>query len=186
MSDELQTRFGDLEIPEAVSHCRTVEEVFECGYCHALAAELHDRTGWRVVGLQLPDRPYEGGPPIPPWFRGDVDHYAVQRPDGLIVDVRGARPLAEVGDGNYRIVYTRIERIRNPSDMERPEDAGDLTRLVADRLLAEMADKPRTSSDLVAASYPTPLRESLLHGAGRSNESAVLAPNAAQQQTPER
>jgi hypothetical protein len=192
MTDEPGTRFSDLRsaIPLEVGELDTVEDVFEYGWCHALAIELHDRTGWPTVGLQLPDRPYDGGPPIPPHFRGDVVHYAVQRPDGLIVDVRGARRVAEMGigieSGQYRVVNASADRLRNPSDMENPADVADLARLVADRLLADpTVTTSRTSVDLVRSSYPISLRESLQQQSGRRGPAAA-APNADLQLVPQR
>lgn len=194
MTEETGTTFGDLtsaippHIVDPSAPNPSVEDVLEWGYCHALAVELHDRTGWPVVGLRGPDRPYDGGSRIPPGYRGEIEHFAVQRPDGLVVDVRGARPLAEVG--NYTITTNvDLDYLRNPADMENPADVADLVRQVADRLLdgaqETTSTPPAAVPELVSASYPTSLRDSLLQSS-RSTDSAMPAPSAAQQPVQER
>lgn len=55
------------------------EVMFTSGWCHVLALEVHDRTGWPVVVVS--DGPH--GPVG--WV-----HAGVQLPDGRVLDVRGA------------------------------------------------------------------------------------------------
>ena len=105
----------------------TVEGVFEYGYCHALALAVHERTGWPVVGLRARDS-------------SESNHYLVRRPDGMLVDVRGARTEADVlqqwdgGDGYYTVreydadfLWHEVER----GDMEDPADVWQLAHHVA-------------------------------------------------------
>jgi hypothetical protein len=190
MNDEPDTRFADLQsaIPAEAGGLDTVEQVFEWGWCHALALELHERTGWPLVGLRGPDRPAGAGERTPPSYRGELDHFAVQRPsDGHIVDVRGARPVADVG--NYRVERIDIDYLRDPGDMERPSDVADLARQVADRILPDVqavaGAPPTTLRELVSASYPTSLRESLQQHGIRSDTTAA-APSILHQHEPER
>lgn len=104
-----------------------VEDVFEAGYCHALALAVHERTGWPVVGLG--ERSFS-----------DSSHYLVRRPDGMLVDVRGVRAEADVlqqwdgGDGYYTVhegdadfLWREVER----GDMEDPADVWQLAHHVA-------------------------------------------------------
>ncbi|WP_436493407.1 hypothetical protein [Actinokineospora sp. HUAS TT18] len=118
-------------LPEDVS---TVEELFEFGHCNALALALHERTGWPIVGL-VGQR------------HGEANHYLVRRPDGLLVDVRGARTEAEVlaqwGEGAPAGFYTvedtdaaQLWAEAHSGDMEDPAPVWDVAQAVTSHLLA--------------------------------------------------
>ncbi|MCG8920294.1 hypothetical protein L6E12_31445 [Actinokineospora sp. PR83] len=117
-----------------------VEDVFDYGYCGALALALHERTGWPIVGLRGRD--------------GYASHYLVRRPDGRLVDGHGARTEVAVmeqwdeGSGYFAIAdyapaYLRAE-VRE-GDMEDPADVWPLAQAVAARL-AELPSEPTTSA----------------------------------------
>ena len=125
-------------IPEGFD---SVEDVFDYGYCHALALALHEQTGWPVVGLRCPE--------------GYAEHYLVRRPDGLLVDAHGARTDAAVltqwsGDsGYYSIKDYSTQGIWyevNRGDLENPTDVWWLAQSVASGLI-----KPAHDSDFTEA-----------------------------------
>lgn len=108
----------------------SIEDVFEYGYCNALALALNETTGWTIVGLRAPD--------------GYLNHYLAQTPDGRLVDVRGTRTATEVlqawGDhhtvrGDLTPAYLWQE-VRN-GDMEDPADVWPLAQAIAARLVAD-------------------------------------------------
>lgn len=63
--------------PEAV-------DAFVCDACAGLALALHDETGWPLIEVGHCD-----GLPF---------HFMVRRPDGLLLDIRGAHDDADVAD----------------------------------------------------------------------------------------
>ena len=87
---------GDVQL--STSHCTDLSlglvdhravALFGHGDCAALARALHDQTGWplalvRTAGTRPGDRT---------WV-----HAAVRRPDGLLVDIWGARPEQDAVD----------------------------------------------------------------------------------------
>jgi hypothetical protein len=57
-------------------------EVYSFGQCHALALALHQETSYPIVACLSEE--------------GNPDHYAVQLPDGRILDIEGAKEAEEV------------------------------------------------------------------------------------------
>jgi len=64
---------------------------FSQGACGALAMALHDATGWPVVAVTDAHNVYDGKA-----GGGSALHWAVRRPDGMIVDVDGAHEAADL------------------------------------------------------------------------------------------
>jgi len=142
----------------------SVPDVYHYGYCHALALELAAQTGWPIVGL------YTGK-----W--GDMDHFLVRRPDGLLLDVHGAHTDEEVlqawgdGTGYYEIRSTTPERIRAEvarGDAEDPADVAALSHAVAAVLLelpqgeaCSPAPARSPAAALAAAAAPTAIETAL-------------------------
>lgn len=106
-----------------------VEDLFEWGYCHALALALHELTEWPIVGLWSAGR------------SGGLDHYVVQRPDGALVDVRGAHAQDDLVADGYTMdgghdPATLWAAGRDPDHhLENPDDVYLLARAVAEHLL---------------------------------------------------
>ncbi|MEU4807434.1 hypothetical protein [Actinosynnema sp. NPDC023587] len=111
----------------------TVQDVFDYGYCNALALALHERTGWPILGLHA---------------RGDAHpfHYLVRRPDGLLLDAHGARTQDDVlqqwGEGAPEGYYAVQEHTQDRlwadvrrGDMEDPADVWPLAQAVTTRLV---------------------------------------------------
>ena len=107
-------------IPDAYA---TAEEVWEDGYDHVLALALHEQTGWPIVGLEAKSGGY-------------TDHYMVRRPDGMLVDAKGARTQDDVleewaeGTDFYSVQARTVEAIRAEVEQD-PEDVLPLARNVA-------------------------------------------------------
>jgi hypothetical protein len=96
------------------------ERAFSYGACAGLALALHDATGWQLVKLTDADSVYDphGGDYVdrPQLQRGHIGsagmgagglHWAVERPDGMLIDVDGAHTLGELidrysGEGDQR------------------------------------------------------------------------------------
>lgn len=73
--------------PERPDHPDAVL-TFTTGWCWALALEIHELTGWPVWTEHYPDDVGFG--------RDRWHHCATLRPDGAMVDIRGARILPAV------------------------------------------------------------------------------------------
>jgi hypothetical protein len=104
-----------------------VERLFEWGYCHALALAINEATGWPIVGL------WSGG------RHGGCEHWVVQRPDGILLDVRGAWEPEEMMS---RFGYTMDDgwdpaSLWGGSRMEDPRDVWELATVVARMILAD-------------------------------------------------
>lgn len=112
-----------------------VEDVFENGYCHALALAIHEQTGWPIWSLKCP--------------KGEDEHFLVCSPSGYLVDVRGANDpdgvlnywmrLNHVPPTYYRLVeedasyiWELVRRIW----AEDPEPVWDLAQAVASVCIA--------------------------------------------------
>lgn len=67
------------------------EHAFKYGACAALAYALHEATGWPIVGITDNHNVYDGK-----LGGGSSLHWGVLRPDGLFVDVDGARAVEDV------------------------------------------------------------------------------------------
>jgi hypothetical protein len=65
---------------------------FKYGACGALAIALHDVKGWPVVAITDSHNVFEDGTA----GGGSALHWAVQRPDGMLVDVDGAHTAEEL------------------------------------------------------------------------------------------
>lgn len=69
---------------------------FRNGQCHALALAPHERTGWPIVASGPSECCYDEDCPDTNDSAGvcdcQVQHLAVERPDGYLVDIEGARP----------------------------------------------------------------------------------------------
>lgn len=66
---------------------------FKYGACAALTLAIHDHTGWPLMAITDHHNIYgdeAGG--------GSALHYAVQRPDGMLVDIDGAHTVADLVD----------------------------------------------------------------------------------------
>lgn len=119
---------GSAVVPEGFD---SVQDVFDYGYCHALALALNEETGWPIVGLKGP--------------AGYADHFLVQRPDGRLVDAHGARTEAEVmrqwadgaPDGYYKVQGCTAQSIRvevDRQDLENPASVWPLAQETASPL----------------------------------------------------
>jgi hypothetical protein len=103
-----------------------IDTFFEMGYCHALALALNEATGWPIVGV---------------WSQGDCTHFVVQRPDCMLVDVRGVRSEEEVLEswGAHALDDGWDPKdLWHMRDMENPEDVWELAKVVAEALLDDM------------------------------------------------
>jgi hypothetical protein len=104
-----------------------IEQLFEHGYCHALALALNEATDWSIVGLRSP---------------GGVEHYLVQRPDGMLVDVRGVTSEEEMLGDSYTLDEgydaESLWAAAQAGYLENPEDVWELARFVAQVLLDNM------------------------------------------------
>ena len=65
------------------------EHAFLAGACTALAIAMHDALGWPIMAVTDAHNVYEGRA-----GGGSALHWAVLRPDGMVVDVRGAHEPA--------------------------------------------------------------------------------------------
>lgn len=70
---------------------------FSAGQCHALAAAVHERTGWPVFGLikdaSRPDDP-----------KARFAHFYVRTPDGRCLDATGVHEVREfIGKGGWNV-----------------------------------------------------------------------------------
>jgi len=67
------------------------KRAFKYGACGALAIVLHEATGWPIVAITDAHNVYDGEA-----GGGSAMHWAVQRPDGLLVDIDGAHEPEEL------------------------------------------------------------------------------------------
>lgn len=81
------------EIDEAACHA------YSWGQCHSLAIALSEATQWPIV--ELCDLPRFG-----PDSMRSIIHMLVQRPDGMLLDITGARSRAEL-DEVYPLAVVR-------------------------------------------------------------------------------
>lgn len=130
--DGYETPRAEEPLPEPPEGFATVQDVFDYGYCNALALALHERTGWPIVGLHARKDPH-------------AFHYLVRRPDGMLVDAHGARTQAEVlkqwGDGAPEGYYSVRDHTQDrlwadvrQGDMENPAAVWPLAQALASRL----------------------------------------------------
>lgn len=107
-------------------------EAFCYGYCHVMALELHERTGWPLIAV---------------WYKSDTDlpgHIAVQHPDGWIVDVQGAydedpegleiKEMQPIDESDIMMWVERREYKRITKEMR------EMAALVADEVLENVRE----------------------------------------------
>lgn len=69
---------------------------FSQGACGALAIALHDATGWKVVAVTDSHNVHDGRA-----GGGSAMHWAVMRPDGMLVDVDGPHDPDTLTEGYH-------------------------------------------------------------------------------------
>lgn len=109
---------------------------FSCGQCHALAAAVHERTGWPVFALARGNGRAED-PRVP------LDHLYVRTPDGRALDVTGAHDVRDfVGADGWRAARGRNSIVPVAGERLRGLLAGDGDFLPAELDLARSFVEP--------------------------------------------
>lgn len=90
------------------------------GQCHALALALAERTGWPLVAIGHPEPCHMDDCPVGADGMCDcqIEHVAVQRPDGSILDIEGVSPRSAYVDDDdpdfdelFAIAPERLEKL---------------------------------------------------------------------------
>lgn len=94
---------------------------FKSGQCHALALAMHERTGWPIVSVGAEECCYDEDCPDDDDSDGvcscQIQHLAVQRPDGHLVDIEGPKPeedfMEAQGDPDWTIKPVPDDRLED-------------------------------------------------------------------------
>ena len=124
----------EVELDPADGLGREAEHAFKNGQCHALALELHSRTGWPLVGLDWDEHPDLEDTPVP-------SHVAVRHPDtGDVLDVGGWQAESRWNGGVFDTAPVDRDYVENflPT-IGYLEPDSEAARIYADLVLAAYA-----------------------------------------------